>query len=307
MRWDSVFHQGELEAQGRSGEERGAESNSAMIGDKIITGALGFIRQQQMAVFSSRDAEGHRWASLLFGPVGFIDPDERLTLRFALPANQRDPRDPLWNNLQSDSHVGILLIELASRRRIRINGEATVGDNEITLHVVETFPICPKYITRRAIQVDAQAATDFNSYQDSGTLLTEALRRRLGLADVFFIGTGNSERGNDASHRGGNPGFIEVLDDHTFRIPDFRGNSLFNSIGNLLTDASVGLVIPFFEDGMQLQITATAEPLWNQPDPEGKTGGTHRFLVFHIQRWLERPLPAKITAGAPEYSHYNPS
>jgi hypothetical protein len=61
MRWDSVFHQGELEAQGRSGEERGAESNSAMIGDKIITGALGFIRQQQMAVFSSRDAEGHRW------------------------------------------------------------------------------------------------------------------------------------------------------------------------------------------------------------------------------------------------------
>ena len=54
--------------------------------------------------------------------------------------------------------------------------------------------------------------------------------------DVLFIATAHATRGADASHRGGNPGFIEVLDGKTVRIPDYAGNSMFNTLGNLVVN-----------------------------------------------------------------------
>src|SRR5579864_238669 len=148
----SPFHEGELEVQKRAGEEAAAEANSPMLADKLYAGALNFIRQQQMAILSTRDSDGHRWASVVFGPRGFLEPSDRQSLRIAVPAAERDPRDPLWQNLQSDPRLGLLLIELANRRRLRINGDARITDSEIVLSVTQTFPNCPKYITKRAME-----------------------------------------------------------------------------------------------------------------------------------------------------------
>jgi hypothetical protein len=126
-------------------------------------------------------------------------------------------------------------------------------------------------------------------------------------ADVLFLATGHAQRGNDASHRGGNPGFIEVMNKNTLRIPDYPGNGLFNSLGNVVGDPQVGLLLPDFEHGRQLQLTATAKILWDLPDPEGKTGGTNRFVEFTIIRWLKRPLPARLKSAVVSYSPYNPA
>jgi uncharacterized protein len=307
MPFDFPFHEGELEAQKRAGEEAAAEANSPMLADKLYPGALTFIRHQQMAILSTRDADGHRWASIVFGPKGFLEPNGLESLHIAAPAAERDARDPLWENLQSDSRLGLLLIELANRRRLRINGDARLTDKEILLSVAQTFPNCPKYITKREMEVELADAPDAKSKISSGTTLPARVQKLIAAADVLFLATGHMERGNDASHRGGCPGFVEVVDERTVRIPDYQGNGLFNSFGNIVSDPQVGLLLPDFENGRQLQLTATAEILWDQPDPEGKTGGTNRFVEFTISRWLERPLPARLTSSVVGYSPYNPA
>src|SRR5258708_33698885 len=91
----SPFHEGKLEVQMRAGEEATAEANSPMIISQIYSGALSFIRQQQMAVLSTRDADGRRWASLVFGPKGFLEPNGVQLLNIAVPAAGAGGRDPL--------------------------------------------------------------------------------------------------------------------------------------------------------------------------------------------------------------------
>jgi len=307
MASESPFHEGELEVQKRAGEEAAAEANSAMIADKLYAGALNFIRQQRMAILSTRDSGGNRWASVVFGPKGFLELSDRETLHIAVPAEERDARDPLWQNLQSDTRLGILVIELANRRRLRINGDARDTDSEILVNVTQSFPNCPKYITKPEIEVELAEAPGAQLKVSEGTTLPARLQKMVAAADVLFLATGHAQRGNDASHRGGSPGFVEVVDKRTLRIPDYPGNGLFNSLGNVVGDPQVGLLIPDFEYGHQLQLSATARILWDQPDAEGKTGGTNRFIEFTIAHWLERPLPARIKSSVVSYSPYNPA
>ncbi|HET6929758.1 MAG TPA: pyridoxamine 5'-phosphate oxidase family protein [Candidatus Acidoferrum sp.] len=304
---DSPFHEGELEVQIRTGGEATAEANSPMIIDHLYAGALNFIRHQQMAILSSRGADGRRWASVVFGPKGFLEPNGVQSLRIAVPTAQRDVRDPLWQNLQSDPHLGLLIIELANRRRLRINGEARVTDAEILLEVAQSFPNCPKYITKREVEVEPIETLAAGTEASEGSTLPAQFQKRIEAADVLFLATGHAERGNDASHRGGKPGYIEVVDKSTLRLPDYPGNGLFNTLGNVVRDSQVGLLIPDFEHGRQLQLAATAKILWDHADPEGKTGGTGRFVEFAISRWLERPLPARLKSTVVSYSPYNPA
>jgi predicted pyridoxine 5'-phosphate oxidase superfamily flavin-nucleotide-binding protein len=304
---DSPFHEGELEIQERSGQQADAEANSPMIADKLYAGALNFIRQQQMAVLSTRDPEGHRWASIIFGPKGFLEPDGRESLKIAVPAAERDNLDPLWQNLQTEPRLGLLVIELANRRRLRINGDARVTANEIVLSVKESFPNCPKYITKRELEVELVEVPQGKPQASGGTTLPARLQKMVQTSDVLFLATGHAERGNDASHRGGRPGFVEVVSKSTLRVPDYPGNGLFNSLGNVTVDPYVGVLIPDFERGRQLQMTANAKLLWDQPDPDGKTGGTNRFVEFTIIGWLERLLPARLKSAVINYSPYNPA
>ena len=303
----SPFHEGELEVQRRAGEEANAEANSPMIIEELYSGALNFIRLQQMAVLSTRDTDGHRWASVVFGPKGFLEPSGRQSLHITVPTAGRDARDPLWKNLQTDPHLGLLIIELANRRRLRINGDARLAGDEIILQVTQSFPNCPKYITKRAIEVEMAEAPNDQRKVSEGSTLPARIQKMIEAADVLFLATGHAVRGNDASHRGGSPGYIQVVDEATLRLPDYPGNGLLNSLGNLVGDPQVGLLIPDFEHGRQLQLTATAKIQWDQADPEERTGGTNRYLEFAISRWLERPLPARLKSAVVGYSPYNPA
>jgi len=306
MKWTSPFHEGELKAQRLARETASAESNSAMIGDKILSGALNFLRQQSMVILSTEDSQGHRWASILFGKPGFLEPSDRQTLHISIPETQRDGSDPLWQNVARNPRAGLLVIDLETRRRVRINGDVRVNENEIQVGVTESFAICPKYITKRKVKVASTGARDSLSKGATGDALSQEIQERIRQADVLFLATGHAERGNDASHRGGNPGFVEVVNERTLRMPDYPGNGMFNALGNVLCDPSVGLLFPFLSEGLHLQISAKARILWDQPDPEGRTGGTHRFVEFIIERWLWRPLPAIVETGMAEHSPFNP-
>src|SRR5260370_21319221 len=74
MSWENPFHEGELKAQKLAAEQAQGESKGAMIGNKIMSGAVNFIRAQKMAVVSTRDAPRLRWASRGFVQAGFLSP-----------------------------------------------------------------------------------------------------------------------------------------------------------------------------------------------------------------------------------------
>lgn len=87
------------------------------------------------------------------------------------------------------------------------------------------------------------------------------------------------------SHRGGERGFIHVLDDHTFRIPDYPGNGMFQTLGNLELDPRAGIVAVDFEGGRLLSLTGEARTVHEVGDETHPTGGTDRYLRFVVDEW----------------------
>jgi hypothetical protein len=81
---------------------------------------------------------------------------------------------------------------------------------------------------------------------------------------------------------------------------------MFNTLGNLILNPRAGVVVPDFERGRMWQATGVAEVLWNQEDPAGVTGGTHRFWAFRIEHWLELALPLGVSTEFMDLSPFNP-
>lgn len=283
MSRDNPFHEGERRAQELAGEQKQGESNGAMIGNRILSAAVNFIRTQKMAVVSSRDTAGRRWASVVLGKAGFLEPSSnRRFLTMAIDPAENDALDPLWENLKADAHIGVLIIELASRRRLRVNGPAVRANDALSVTVEESFANCPKYITRREIKVEPREQIAKEECVLQGHTLGEPQISMVATTDMLFLATGHPQRGADASHRGGNPGFVEVVDGNTLRIPDYSGNSLFNTLGNLLVDPRYGMLIPNFQFRRMLQLTGTAEVTWSSESKEQRTDGTNRFVECHV-------------------------
>ena len=284
------FHAGELAAQAKAGEADNAILNSRMIADRIMLPALPFMAQQPWAILGGPDADGHLWCSALVGDPGFVRPDDQGTLvGFDLTRAPFHPANPLFPQLRAGSPVGGLFIELATRRRLRVNGTLTASSPEaLVLTVRESFPNCPKFIQRRAFEgLHGEAPSLAEPTQ--GQHLGEAEQAWVRSADTLFLTTIHPERGADTSHRGGKRGFVEVVDATTLRLPDYPGNSLFQSFGNLEVDPRMGLLLPDFRTGHLLHLTGTARVDWGAPDPEGRTGGTGRFLTFHLAQWALTP------------------
>jgi len=308
MTMNALYHEGELAIQQRANESAIADRNGVVIANAIMRGALSFIRQQPMAVLGSQDQDGRLWASLLFGNPGFLNPaDNGRSLRVVLAEADRQPADPLWRNITANPQIGMLVIELGSRRRMRINGRVSLHADHMVLDVEEAYPNCPKYIQRRHVR---RLASDhaFVAHEAQHGVAFDAERTALiRRADTFFVATAHAARGTDASHRGGSPGFVKVQDQTTLRIPDYQGNSMFNTMGNLALNPAAGLVFPDFENRRVLQLTGTAEILWDQPDAANESGGTGRFWDFHAEQWLETQLPEAMAWEFLDYSPFNPT
>jgi predicted pyridoxine 5'-phosphate oxidase superfamily flavin-nucleotide-binding protein len=287
MRIEQPFHEGELEAQRRAGEMAAAVRNGRAIGDEIMPGISTFVEQQRVAAVASIDPGGDVWASLLFGEPGFVSAPDRRQVDVDLAKMSLDEGDPLWSNLRTDPRIGMLLIEFATRRRLRINGRASwprVG--LLRLAVEEAYPNCPQYIRRRHIGPAAPGTEARPGAGDqAGTALQLHHRQWIASADTLFVASAHATRGADVSHRGGDPGFVSVVDDQTLRIPDYAGNGMFNTFGNLILDPRAGLVLPDFESGRTLQLVGQAEIRWEVRDAIDSSG--NRYWDFHIKRWRE--------------------
>jgi hypothetical protein len=307
MKIENPFHPGELEAQRLAGESSVAQGNSAVISDSIIAGALPFLKQQKMAVLGTEAEDGSVWASPLFGLPGFVSPEDDRTLRFVRSQMRGSGADMFWRNLRTGARAGMLAIELSTRRRLRVNGKLhAVSDDGFVFSVEEAYPNCPKYIQRRTLTWSETPEDKAGGTPLEGELLSLEAARLLEAADTLFIASAHAERGADVSHRGGHPGFIERRSATSFRVPDYAGNSLFNTFGNLLSDPRAGVTAMDFDGGRMLQMTGEASIEWNQPDPDGVTGGTGRFWTFTVHLWRLLSLPGTARWEFLDASPFNP-
>lgn len=315
MKIQQPFHEGELEVQQRLGLRSKGQRNAAVIGDSIFKSGLGFIEQQRLLVLGSIDDEKNVWASVLTGQAGFVHATSERTLSVDLSKTAINETDPFWENSKSHHQIGMLFIDFASRRRLRVNGHIRhAGNQRLQLEVVETYPNCPKYIQRRQITRSRAAYPMATSQVLEGQALGGRQQQMIKQADTFFVASAHPDRGVDVSHRGGNPGFAQLINDCTLRIPDYQGNCLFNTLGNFVVNPRAGVVFVDFESGTTLQLIGRAEILWDQKDSyfetadetSDDTGGSNRFWQLHIDRWLQLENAHELEWLLLEYSPYNP-
>lgn len=260
------FHDGELAVQDRAGvRAQAARLGSAMLATPDLNGGMGaFLADRNFAVLTARDTGGRLWTSPLFSSPGFLEAHDRELRVHAVPGTG----DPLAV-LGTDQPVGMLAIEFATRRRVRINGVLTdVGADGLLLSVDQAYGNCPKYIHPRHLE---HVHSPGQSVEKSSTL-SAAHVELITNADTFFLGTIHPTRGADASHRGGPPGFVHVDGDRLW-WPDYPGNNMFNSFGNLAVDPSAALLFIDFDTGATLYVSGKATVEWVTPsDIDGGTG-----------------------------------
>lgn len=295
---DGPFHEGERFVQRLAGELEEADMNGSMIGSLVPNGAVRFLEALPMVVLASSDREGATWASLVFGEPGFLRTETRAELLVDLDRALVDVEDPFWKSALEHPAVGALAIDLATRKRLRVNGDATVGPKELRIDVREAYPNCPKYIQRRR-----PAEPTFRPPRSprQGNAVDEELAHLIGGCDTLFVASHHAERGADVSHRGGSSGFVRVLNEHTLRVPDYAGNGMFNTLGNLALDPRAGVTFVDFAQGLCLQASGRAQLIWDADEVE-----TRRAWDFTLDCYRLTSLPNGLAWSEPEPSPYNP-
>ena len=295
------FHEGEQRIQTKLGVRDEIEPWAR----KVVRPYLpeehrAFYSKLPFLVLAARDSEGRPFATLLADEPGFASsPDPRTLQIAALPS----PGDALSDALQCGEDIGLLGIELDTRRRNRVNGRVAKRDSRVVaLSVEQSFGNCPQYITERRWKRAPLSEQSASAVRSSS--LSDQQRQLIRQADTFFIATGYRGAGEsdvfgmDASHRGGAPGFVRVDSSHELVFPDYAGNNHFNTLGNLELDPRAGLLFVDFERGALLQVTGHARIDWNSPQIE-EFPGARRLVRFEIDAvvWLESALPIRFEAA----------
>ncbi len=293
---DEGFHPGELAVQHRAGVAAQAARLMRMLEPAELDGGIArFLADRTFGALTGRDRAGRLWVTPLTGRRGFLSVTSATTLQVSstLPAG-----DPL-HGLPADQPVGMVVVEFAARRRVRINGTLThAGPGRLVIEAEQAYGNCPQYIQQRILIPGYPGRAETGSVRHGSGLSSEDIELIRG-ADTFFLGTTHPERGSDASHRGGPPGFVRV-DGGQLWWPDYPGNNMFNSFGNLAVDPETALLFLDFTTGRTLQLSGTAAIEWGQPGRPGDDGHTGRRIRFTLQRLVAgHLLAARQTAYSP--------
>jgi predicted pyridoxine 5'-phosphate oxidase superfamily flavin-nucleotide-binding protein len=241
-------------------------------------------------VAASLDAGGRVWASLLTGPPGFLAPAGPQRLRIAAAPIAGDP---LGENLGAGGRpaLGLVVLDPRTRQRMRVNGTGRLDDHGVEIDIRQVYGNCPKYIQLRESEADVPPAP---SAPRVATSLDARQRGWIAAADTLFIASFHPEGGADASHRGGRPGFVRILAPDRLAFPDYPGNAMFNSLGNLVEYPRAGLLFVDFTSGDVLQLAGTARV---EED---------RTVVFDIEEARETRAASPLRFRLLEYSPANP-
>jgi predicted pyridoxine 5'-phosphate oxidase superfamily flavin-nucleotide-binding protein len=298
------YHGGERAVQRRAGEEAVAiaERLERGIRAELPGPARAFLAEQRLLLAGSTDPGGRVWCSLLSGPPGFVGtPDDRTVAIAALPQTG----DPLADALAAGpAPVGLLAIEPQTRRRMRVNGIAERDGGGVTVRTEQVYSNCPKYIARRTVMEDAGPDRPARAVVRRDAL-SPADRARVRRADTFFIATAAPGGAADASHRGGSPGFVAVHDERRISFPDYAGNSMYMTLGNVAANPRAGLLFLDWERGDTLQLSGRATVDWS-PERAAAVPGAQRMVDFEVEAVIHAPGALPLRWVLEERSRFNP-
>jgi uncharacterized protein len=297
------YHPGEIAVQTRAGVTEDAAEVGEGIIDRVPEAARDFLALRRMVVIATIDARGRVWASVVTGEPGFLSVlDDRNVRIGALPPEG----DPLLENLRAEGHVALFIPDLAAPRRIRLNGRGQIRGGEIHVHAEQVYGNCRRYIQERLLLGPRGSSGDLRSHVTRSSELSPQDRDQVSHADTFFIATEHPEAGADASHKGGKPGFVRVLDDRRIAFPDYNGNHMFNTLGNLAINPNAGLLFIDFEGGRTLQLTGRASIDWN-PERARDFAGAERIVDFEVVEIVTNENGFPLIAKFRQYSRFNPA
>lgn len=305
--WEvSPFHEGEVQIQQRLAIEKKMDAAARRaIRDFMPDQHRTFFEQLPFLIVGSVEGNGQPHASILANPPGFIhSPNERELVIQARPHGA----DPLGKTLSIGTPLGLLGIDLQTRRRNRANGSVgRTWETGFRFRVDQSFGNCPKYIQARTPLIGQSGVRLLSSPRlYRSPRLEGPMRDIVCRADTFFIATAHpaaaanrkGKHGVDVSHRGGRPGFVDIDDEGVLTVPDYQGNFFFNTLGNLVLNPRAGLLFIDFETGDLLHLSVIAEIVWSGPqvDAYEKAQRLMRLRVTEALR-LEGVLPWRWSAA----------
>jgi predicted pyridoxine 5'-phosphate oxidase superfamily flavin-nucleotide-binding protein len=143
-----------------------------------------------------------------------------------------------------------------------------------------------RFDTRRlADRIDARLVRD--TIDDDDRAFIERM-------DMFFLATADAEGSPNCSYKGGDPGFVRVLDPHTIAFPSYDGNGMYLSMGNVLANPRVGLLFIDFERGKRMRLNGVASI--DERDP--------LLAEYPEAQLMVRVRATEVFPNCPRYIHH---
>ena len=123
------------------------------------------------------------------------------------------------------------------------------------------------------------------------TKITPDLAGFIGATATSYLATASADGQPSVQHRGGPPGFLHVLDEHTIAFADFTGNRQYVSLGNLSENSRVALILMDYENRRRVKIWGTARVVTDDPDliqqllPKGYRARAQQAIVISVTAW----------------------
>ncbi|HTH98848.1 MAG TPA: pyridoxamine 5'-phosphate oxidase family protein [Stellaceae bacterium] len=303
-----AWHKGEIALQRHAGVAgRMAEIGSRVLRPLLIEQHRNFYPLLPFVVLGAVDKAGDVWATLRAGHPGFLASPDPLHLNVAMPRESSDPADA---GMEDGDMVGLLGIDLHTRRRNRLNGRIERQDGTgFAIAVEQSYGNCPQYIQQRSFAFHREPGTPAPLPARHLDRLDARARAMITGSAGFFVATYvTREDGHaqvDVSHRGGRPGFVRVDADGTLTVPDFAGNRFFNTLGNMLVNPRAGLVFIDFAMGDLLQLTGEAQVVLDDPEIM-EIDGAERLWRFRPRQVVYRPQALPLHWDFDEATGWSP-
>ncbi|KAL7900147.1 hypothetical protein HDV63DRAFT_370496 [Trichoderma sp. SZMC 28014] len=290
------------------------------------------VMHSQLLALGTLDDEGRPWTTIWGGERGFARPvaEGVLGIRSAVDKENDPVYGAFWKSSESKvssepGEEGIirpeggkmmsgLSIDLETRDRVKLAGRLIAGgdmpgpDSEVQLAfaVTESLGNCPKYINKKALESIVPQPELIR--RDPDAVLPPEAIALIEKADMFFLSSTNGDS-MDTNHRGGPRGFIRVLQNDEGGVelvyPEYSGNRLYQSLGNLKVNPLIGLVIPDYDTSDALYLTGESTILLGKEAaallPRSNMAVKITVTASHL---VKASLPFRGTPNEP--SPYNP-
>ncbi|KAI6779271.1 uncharacterized protein J7T54_001001 [Emericellopsis cladophorae] len=283
------------------------------------------VRASPLVALGALDHQGRPWSTVWGGERGFAQKvaEDVVALNSVVDRRWDPVFEALWDGQDGESEAVVqgngrsmsgLSIDLETRDRVKLAGRMVAGavakdQNEtrvqMAMAVEGSLGNCPKYLNKKAVTPH---------HLDDAELLSSTLPLHpqavdlLTRADLFFVSSTNGES-LDTNHRGGPPGFVRILKNQEGEVvlvyPEYSGNRLYQTLGNLKVNPLVGVVVPDFDTGNVLYLTGSTTILVGEQATSliARTKLAVKISVTDV-RFVKAGLPFR--ASFIDYSPYNP-